>query len=266
MRVMTFNVRGSAFDRGEANAWENRAAMNVAVIRDAAPDLIGFQELQRGNLRVYEKELPGYERLLGPGYGVRRPRNFNALYFDPDRLEATASGGFWLSKTPERFSRSWRSAVVRSANWVRFRHRESGSYFLHLNTHLDHKSERARIEGSRLILSRLAEIRADLPVILTGDFNCIPGSHPYRIFTEGGFTDVFALAGSEEMGTFHAFKGARYAEIRGREPWRLDWILIGSDERLRVLSCQVLRDGDEESGIYPSDHYPIVVDLSLADA
>lgn len=263
MRVMTFNVRGSAFDRGEANAWENRAAMNVATIRDAAPDLIGFQELQRGNLRVYEEELPGYERLLGPGYGVNRPRNFNAVFFDPNRLEATQAGGFWLSKTPEKFSRSWRSAVVRSANWARFRHRESDSHFLHLNTHLDHKSAPARVEGSRLILRRLAEIREGLPVILTGDFNCGPGSRPHRIFTEGGFVDAFAFSGGKEGGTFHAFRGARYAQVRGRAPRRLDWILIRDDERLRVRSCRILRDGDERAGFYPSDHYPVVADLSF---
>ncbi len=43
--VMSFNIRGT-FHRGDGiNAWEQRAALNVAMIERYAPGLIGFQEL-----------------------------------------------------------------------------------------------------------------------------------------------------------------------------------------------------------------------------
>jgi endonuclease/exonuclease/phosphatase family metal-dependent hydrolase len=267
IRVMTFNVRGSFRDAGKANAWPNRAALNVETIRHAAPDLIGFQESQSGNLDTYREALPHYDRVLGPGYGNRRPHSFNAIFFDPGRLRMLDSGGFWLSRTPERYSRSWRTRVVRSTNWVSFECPDTGLSFLHLNTHLDHKSVLARTEGSALILRKINEIRASRdapPVVITGDFNCRPGSVPYRAFVEGGFTDAYLAAGNEDTeaaNTFHAFKGSRYSESPRRGPRRIDWILLG--DRIRAGSCSILRDGDEESGIYPSDHYPVIAELFL---
>ena len=49
LRVMSFNIRGSRFSDGD-NIWPNRAPLNVETIRAHAPDLIGFQELDLGNL------------------------------------------------------------------------------------------------------------------------------------------------------------------------------------------------------------------------
>jgi endonuclease/exonuclease/phosphatase family metal-dependent hydrolase len=270
IRVMSFNIRGSFRDRGKANAWENRADLNVRVVEGCAPDLIGFQELQRGNLETYEKRLPQYVHVLGPRSGNRAPHDFNAISFDPRRLELLDSGGFWLSETPERYSASWGTRVVRSANWAYFRFSETGLSFLHLNTHLDHVNRLARVEGSRQILRKLAELSEfygdEPPAIITGDFNCRPGSSPYRNFVEGGFVDTYPAAGKEVgegANTFHAFKGSRYQEARpGLGPRRIDWILLkDTRQRIRAESSLILRDHDEGSRVYPSDHYPVLAEL-----
>src|SRR3712207_5316855 len=148
---MSFNVRGSSRDRGEANAWEYRAGLNVETLERAAAALSGLQESQRGNLETYRERVPRYAHILGPRSGNREPYDFNAILFDRGRLELLDSGGFWLSETPERYSASWGTRVVRSANLVRFRFSKTGLSFLHLNTHLDHVSRRARLEGSKQI-------------------------------------------------------------------------------------------------------------------
>ena len=62
IRVMSFNVRGSFRDARKKNAWRNRATLNVATIERYAPDVIGLQEAQRGNLSAYRKRLPRYAR------------------------------------------------------------------------------------------------------------------------------------------------------------------------------------------------------------
>ncbi len=265
MRVMSFNVRGSFRDRGKAEAWENRAASNVETIERHAPDLIGFQELQRGNLETYRERLPHYAHVLGPRYSNRAPYSFNAIFYDVRRLELLDSGGFWLSETPERFSASWGTRVVRSANLVRLRLPETGLSFLHLNTHLDHVSRLARMEGSKLILRELAEEEG--PVVVTGDFNCRPGTPVYRNFVRGGFVDTYLAAGNEDTtdaNTFHAFKGKRYREARpGLGPRRIDWILLKDPRRrIRTVSHSIVRDHNEESVVYPSDHYPVLAELT----
>src|ERR687898_786963 len=141
--------------------------------------------------------------------------------------------------------------------------------FLHLNTHLDHVSALARREGSKLIVSRVVEISdrtgVDPPAIVTGDFNSRPGNRTHKTFTGSGFADTYLAAGNEEgANTFHAFRGAGYRDAHPhRGPRRIDWIFLKDAQgRLRVGSHRIIHDADESSGLYPSDHYPILADFS----
>ena len=264
LRVMTFNVRGSYHRDGE-NAWGRRAALNVRTILRQGPDLIGFQEFQDGNARFYARELTGYEHVPGHPYENRLPHAYNAIYWNPARLKMLDAGGFWLSETPGRFSGSWETRQIRSANWVRFRPVSGGPEFLHLNTHLDHISDRARVEGSKLILEWLDGPEAGgVPVLLTGDFNSEPSSNARRVFAEAGFVDAHAVSGHGPFNTFHAFRGESF---RGRDPKRenrIDWVLLrdGSrGERWAVEGYSIVCEA--EPPLYPSDHYPVISDLTL---
>ena len=267
--VMSFNVRGASHMGDGVNVWEMRAAINVETIRRYEPDLIGFQEFHHGNREVYERELPGYTRLPGPVYGTGQVEEYAAIFFDPERLEDLDSGGFWLSDTPDEYSTSWGNEVIRSANRAVLRCRQNGATFLHVNTHLDHVSEPARVEGSGLILRQSEKTRTnhgELPTVVTGDFNCTPGTRPYRVFIEDGFVDTFLVAGNEDDAyTFHAFKGARFTPSDTDKPTgRIDWILVRDEAgRVKIRSHEILRDGDEAAGTYPSDHYPVLAELEL---
>ena len=270
IRVMSFNVRGASHRDG-INAWENRARLNVETIQKHAPGVIGLQELHAPNLEVYKREIPHYARILGPAYGTDELEEFAAIFYDPERFEPLDAGGFWLSDTPEESSASWGNEVVRSANWAVLRCQKTGVAFLHANTHLDHASERARIEGNRLIVrqtEQTLENHGHPPTVVTGDFNCKPGSEPYEVFREHGFVDTFLAAGNkdgDEAYTFHAFRGTRFKPSDTDKPFgRIDWILLkDTDGRFEVLSHEVIRDADEEAGLYPSDHYPVVAELGL---
>jgi endonuclease/exonuclease/phosphatase family metal-dependent hydrolase len=273
LRVMSFNVRGSFHDSHKKNAWRNRAALNVATIERYAPDVIGLQEAQRGNLGAYRKHLSRYAHIRGPRYGNTVPHDFNSILFDPERLEPLDYGGFWLSETPEKYSRSWRTRVARSATWALFRVLGTELTILHLNTHLDHVSAQARQEGSKLVVRRVAELSeraaVDPPTIITGDFNSRPGNRAHNTFTESGFIDTFLAAGNEDgegANTFHAFSGTRYRNAHPeRGSRRIDWIFLKDPKgRLRIKSHRIIRDADESSGLYPSDHYPILTDFSIS--
>jgi endonuclease/exonuclease/phosphatase family metal-dependent hydrolase len=271
IRVMSFNVRGYFRDALQKNAWRNRADLNVATIERYAPDVIGLQEAQRGNLGAYSKRLPRYAHIRGPRYGNFIPHDFNAILFDPDRLEPLDSGGFWLSETPDEYSRSWKTRVARSATWALFKVPGTDLSFLHLNTHLDHVSAQARQEGSKLVVRKIVEISGrtgvDPPVIVTGDFNSRPGNRTHRTFTESGFADTYLAAGNEEgANTFHGFRGALYRDAHPhRGPRRIDWILLKDPrEILQVRSHRIIHDADEGSGLYPSDHYPLLADFSIS--
>jgi hypothetical protein len=116
MRVMSFNI-GCAIgteDHGE-NAWVHRAPLNVTTILHHAPDLIGFQECDDGNLQSYHEHLSEYEYMLGPPADAPDLPVYNAIAWHPRRLELLDSGGFYLSKTPEKWSRDW-DAVISSVS------------------------------------------------------------------------------------------------------------------------------------------------------
>ena len=265
-RAMTFNIRGS-YHRDGKNAWRRRADLCARIIKTYAPDLIGFQEFQKGNWRFYDTHLPEYECSLGPEYENYPPRSHNAIYWNPERLQLLDSGGFWLSETLEVFSGSWGTHQKRSANWAKFRIIPSGVEFWHLNTHLDHKSAAARRQGARLIVRQLNELTGkELPVLVTGDFNAEPGSPVHRIFTDAGFGDAHLLAGNPPTRTFHKFQGEQFVPRRPEREGRLDWVLWrdgSSVVRRNDISCHLVRDA--EPPVYPSDHYPILASLEFGD-
>jgi endonuclease/exonuclease/phosphatase family metal-dependent hydrolase len=270
-RIMTFNIRGSLFEDGD-NIWSARADLNTQTIRHYNPDLIGFQELQIGNLMTYVQHLPGYAHILGVESSVMYRFQYNAIFWKPERFEMLNFGSFYLSETPDRWSGSWDTACIRAANWARLRSNETGESLLYLNTHLDHISEPARQEGTKLIVQRLNDInRAEnLPTLVTADFNArawLPDEQRegdvHHLYSEAGFKDAFLESGShdgENLNTYHGFKGQQFEA----DNLRIDWILTRDGvRRFEVASCAIIQD--EQPPLYPSDHYPILADLRLVN-
>jgi endonuclease/exonuclease/phosphatase family metal-dependent hydrolase len=280
LRVMTFNIANAleTEDDGE-NAWAFRAPLNVRTVKRYAPDLIGFQQCDDGNLETYQNMLAEYQYILGPAADGPDLYDYNAIAFLPERLALLDSGGFYLSETPEVWSLGWDATYVKALTWARFRRTEDQTEFLSLNTHLEHIGERARVESVRLVLRRLPELRRDdLPVIFTGDFNCNPCAPSYRVHVEttftdacyhllraSGFADTFLAAGGEDSApsfTFHGFEGARYWAANHHMAGRIDWILtLDGASSVQTKECLIARDA--EPPVYPSDHYPVVADLVL---
>ncbi len=121
------------------------------------------------------------------------------------------------------------------------------------------------MQGSTLIVGKLEEIADGGPVIVTGDFNCKPGTPSYRTFLDAGFKDVYLETGNEDCedcDTFHGFRGPDFPAIRlGDGPIRIDYILTRG---LEPRCCTVLRDA--EPPLYPSDHYPLLAELTVPSA
>jgi len=262
VRIMTFNIRGAVYGSDGENVWENRAMLNVATIRKYSPDLIGFQELMTGNMETYREHLTEYDHFMGPEYGNNAPHCYPTIFWKSSRWSLLNSGGFWLSTTPERHSGDWGTACIRSAAWVKLRDMKSGFTIVHLNTHLDHRCELARVEGAKVILDQLRQLDCDnAPCLVTADFNCGPQSDVYALFLDNGFGDTFLHAGnddSEEAFTFHGFEGDQRSKRT-----RMDWILLRDEHNgATTRSCFIARD--QQPPLYPSDHYPVVADLAIS--
>jgi endonuclease/exonuclease/phosphatase family metal-dependent hydrolase len=267
LRLMTFNIFLTTLPADEieffSDVWANRSAFNVATIRRYRPDVIGFQEFDHGHWQTYQTELADYAQ-----YGADEATG-TPIFWKADRFEKIDTEHFWLGDDPLVKIAAWGAEDPLSATWARLKCSHTGRELLVLNTHLDDGSEEARIRSTALILDRLVGLtdNGSLPALLTGDFNCNPGSMVYDEFVTRGFMDAYRAAGhgdSANSSTFHGFHGGDYFALDwgGEVFWRVDWILAHSGRNsLYVTSCTIARDA--QPPVYASDHYPVVAELVM---
>jgi endonuclease/exonuclease/phosphatase family metal-dependent hydrolase len=254
--VMTFNLRYASAK--PPNSWPERRPVMGRLIKKTAPDLIGTQEGLYPQLKDLAADLPEYEWIgLGRDGGSRG--EFMAVWYRRDRFEPMAYDHFWLSDTPEVVgSSTWGNSNRRMVTWVRFRERRTGREFYFWNTHLDQQIELARQKAASLIVERAGKIRDGLPLLLVGDFNATAGSsRAYEILTkDGGFSDVWALAGrriNETLNSFHNYNKPL------EEKTRIDWLLVRGP--VEVEKAEIITYA--ENGQAPSDHFPVAAWLVL---
>lgn len=244
---MTYNLKFPT-ETGP-NAWSVRRPLVAETIGKVAPALFGTQEGHYLQLRQIAADT-SYE-WIGLGREGGSHGEFAAVFYDPAVLEPLEYDHFWISQTPDRVgSRSWGTNVVRMATWVRFR-TGAGELVL-LNTHLDHESEQARVEGARLLAAQVG--RFAVPVVVTGDFNCAAGrSAAFAELTGGtGLLDVWGPGGGPDCGTYGGWKAP---EAGGG---RIDWILTRGLEVTGAGIC------DHHAGAqWPSDHVPAWADVRV---
>ena len=259
LRVMTFNLRFASPQ--PPNAWPDRRPVMRRVIEQTSPDIIGTQEGVYAQLRDLASDLPNYEWIgLGRAGGSRD--EFCAIFFRRDRFEPIAFDHLWLSDTPNVVgSITWDHTYIRMATWVRLRERATGREFYFWNTHFDHQIEPARQKSAALLRDRIAAIDSTIPLLLVGDFNCPAGtSTAFDILTKDtGLIDTWPAAAQRTNEGFNTFHGYEKPLMSGE---RIDWIL--ARQPVTVSSSAIITDRGGTQ--YPSDHFPVVADLSLNDS
>ncbi|OLI44927.1 endonuclease/exonuclease/phosphatase family protein [Xanthomonas oryzae] len=247
LRVMSFNVRVPMDSDGDKR-WTVRRTSMVALIKQAHPDVFGTQELVQEQGQYLASHLPAY-RWFGKGRRADGSDEHMGVFYDSNALSVIESGDFWLSETPEiPGSSSWNTDLPRMVTWALFERRNDKRRFYLLNTHLPHRDqdEAAREHVARVILSRIATLPADIPVVVTGDFNSDPDQGTYRTLT-AVLGDARAHV-AKPQGPEKTFQNFTTQPTR-----RIDWILFRGLTPTRFSTLDA-RSG----GILPSDHYPVL--------
>jgi endonuclease/exonuclease/phosphatase family metal-dependent hydrolase len=252
---MTFNIRYGTAPDG-ADAWPNRRALAVRVIREFDPAVLALQEALRSQLDEIERALPSFGEIgVGRDDG-RQAGEYAAILYDRRRLAAIDQGWFWLSDTPDvAGSMTWGNRFPRIVTWARLADRAAAATFYIFDTHWDHESQPARDGSARLLLERIAA-RADpgSPVVLAGDFNSGQDNPAFRALLASGLADTFRALhpDARDTGTFHAFRGDRGGP-------KIDAILVSP--QWQPLQAEIVHT--VESGHYPSDHFPVTAVVAL---
>lgn len=261
VHVMTCNIRlaRAGTEPGDPDHWGDREPVLARFLELEQPTVLGVQEALSRQLPAIARALP-HHRMLGYGRDGGSGGEYSAIFYDERRLDVVAWDQFWLSDLPELIgSRSWGCTTTRIATWARFRDRRSGAEFVHLNTHLDHESELARVKSADLITERLQEVASGAPVVVTGDFNApAEESAAYDILTrDAGLADTWTTAAhhaTPDIGTFTAY-GDPVPEGE-----RIDWILAGSG--VEVVDSAI--NPYTYEGRSPSDHAAVQALVRLA--
>ena len=239
MRVMTFNIRNGLANDG-ANSWAHRKHLTAQVIRDSNCDIIGLQEVYDFQLAYLLEELPDYTCYsIGREDGVDQGEHCSILW-RKEKFQSTKAGTFWLSDAPDvPNSMTWENRNTRICSWVEF---EGGFRFY--NTHWDHESQLAREKSAELLLTVLPSANW----LLLGDFNAEPDST--ELATLGLKTNF--ISRDSPTGTFHNFEGGNHGD-------RIDHLFTAPGLKATLKEVILAHYGD----LYPSDHYPVVFEVTL---
>lgn len=253
MKIITFNLRCEN-PRDGMNCFSNRRGLIIDRLRGAMPDVMGLQEIKPGMNEYLIHNLPEYT-FVGCGRGADYQDEHNPVAFRRDKYELIGLDVTWLSATPHvpgsRFP--VQSPCPRIVTHVILRPLGGGAPFHFYNTHLDHESSAARVQGAGQLLDR---IRADqkthpFPILVTGDFNAEPDKPEIAMMTadEPGLADFTDGVGT----TYHGW---------GRETGpRIDYIFA----RGFVAEGPAERWMEHWENLYLSDHYAVSVAVRRED-
>lgn len=250
--VMSYNVyiKGS----GEKSP-ENRTDEVVAKIRKYSPDSFGLQEADEGWMERLPAELTEYAyvgigRNSDNGGGEASP-----VFYKKDKYELVDSGTFWLSKTPEKASKAWDAMFKRICTYAVLKDKQTGFTYAHFNAHFDHMGVIARNESVAVVAAKIAEIAPNIPVVFSGDLNDNEETDMYSRVLESGLRDTKKIAATAVGGaTYHGYSDLLTKELP------IDFIFVNNFAK-SVESYTV--DSEKINGIYPSDHHPVISNLTL---
>lgn len=262
IRVATYNVHyisaRSVNGPWSLGDWERRKAPLADAVGVLKADIIGFQEMETFGGRSDAAENLTLEWLLAehPEYragAVGDPDTFPStqpIFYRHERFTLVDEGWFFFSDTPDViYSRTFNGSFPAFASWVELRDTQTQQTFTVVNLHTDYASYENRRRSLELVQERITPwLDNDRSVLVVGDFNAWLGSRLHAIVEEVGLT--FAPVWSS---TYHFDRG-----------WHLfpaiDHVSYSDDFTVDQAPVVLQRQFQNQ---WPTDHYPVVVDLHL---
>ena len=263
LRVATYNVHYIVTFKETGSwsmaDWERRKGPMDEAFKHLDADIVALQESESfaGSDKSNETNLT-VEWLLAnnPGYAaaamgdVSEFPSTQPILYRADRLAQLDQGWFFFSETPDViYSRTYNGSWSAFTSWAAFTDRETGRRFRVVNIHTDFSSRGNRQRSLELVAERIGPwIDAGEEVLVVGDLNVRLGSDAIGIVEAAGVE-------------FAPVRGATYHFNRGLNLFgAIDHIGWAGGVSMAGEPVVVRR---KFSGEWPTDHYPVVVDLRL---
>lgn len=281
--VASYNIRNdNQSDAQRGNGWAQRCPVICEQIEWNDVDVFGAQEVKRNQIDDMLKELEGYD-YVGVGRDDGKDRGeFSPVFYKRDRFKLLEQGTFWISETPDKVGvKGWDAALPRICSYARLQDKVTKRKFWFFNLHMDHVGVEARREGAKLIARKITEMCGNEPAMVSGDFNVDQNNEAYKtIVSQGVLEDSYEKAEKRfsRNGTFNSFNPNLFTQSR------IDHIFV--TKHAKVSHYATLTDGywivnpdtpgsikgeaapqeikfEKYSHRCPSDHYPVMIRLTL---
>lgn len=255
VKVMTYNIRFDATQDYEIKSgWNERKERLVQFLNYHNPKIIGLQEALIHQIDYIMNNLKHYNYVGNGRDDGKTGGEYSPILYDTTQFKLEENGMFWLSETPNKPSKDWDAALNRIVTYAKFKNKYTNNAFYVFNTHFDHKGAIARAKSAEIITYKISEIAGSYPVILMGDFNCVPESEPYRII-KNKLNDSYITSENKPYGPNGTSSG--FEVCSEKELFRIDYVFTSS--HIKVINHSILTDSVNK--LYHSDHLAVTVDI-----
>ena len=247
LRVMSYNIRWSASDFGH-KSWFYRSVSVMDRVREASPDIAGFQEVTALQYSLLKSRLTGCDSVAQRAKGGNP--DYCPIFYRTDRFELAASGSFWLSETPDSASRLSGASMNAVCTYAVLIEKATGEQFAVFNTRLDPESADIRAAQAAILKTRISEL-GYLSILLC-DLGSPETSDAYAALR--GMRDAALEAPDTQTSCTYQNWG------ESLDTPRLDYIFA-----TRGFDCMKYHTVTSLTltGEYPSDHFPLVAELLI---
>jgi endonuclease/exonuclease/phosphatase family metal-dependent hydrolase len=279
VRVMTYNIKEAKFD-GQAEGgtrvapWSTkRKPAAVRLIRRAQPDVIGIQEgacavsrhSRARQVDTLRKALGGSYKLarteIPPGQPGTQRTGDNILY-RASTFKAAGRGGHWMIGDNHFAAHQF------------LRNRQTGGVFLFVSAHLWVPKGRAgdvkRQHETETMVAKAKALagRRGVPVVYVGDFNSDQFNHafngPARVMARAGINDAYSVAQKKVLASYNTAN--HYMRRPPHKGARIDYIFAPAGVAVHSWKLIMRLHHGSFVGTIPSDHNPVVSDLSIPNS
>ncbi|KAH8671552.1 endonuclease/Exonuclease/phosphatase [Xylariales sp. PMI_506] len=282
LRIVTWNIRyaASSLEDNEKSWWNllcyfshsqcrmyhlrDFLTVTAANATDGTVTIFGLQEVLHSQLEDIMDAFDSDWDHIGTGRDDgAESGEYNPILYRTDLLKLIYSEQKWLSETPDEVSYGWDAGSRRIVVIGVFEDITTGKRFMHANTHLDNVGSEARIEGIKVVVSRIQAVQdlyGPIGVTLTGDFNSDPNGDAYPTLQDMGYLTEMWNSGAERLGT----NQLTYTGFTDTGISRIDFIWLGpnGDGFYSADQWEILGDKADD-GVYMSDHREVWADITL---
>ncbi len=248
--VMSFNIRCGPDD--SPNSVSERTPRVKTYLANYSPDIIGLQEVTPTWKSVLGTALSGYSsefRYRDSGGNEAAP-----LYWKTSKFDVMEKGTFWLSPTPDTMSLGWGASLNRTCSYAVLKPKNTDLIILAYNTHLDHKSTQAQIEGIKLVKTRIDAMEkkyrdkgyTNIYSFVTGDFNAKPTAEAGKYLSN---TMIEARNAAVSLGT--PLNQNTFSAYNASPTSIIDYIFVSRNVDVKTYKVTL----DKVNGNAVSDHY-----------